>query len=183
MNERFVKVLVGAAGLLIGAGACQHQVATVARTTTAPVLPPEVSPPTMQPATVAAPPGAAVEDTSREQHVTIDTHGGELDVRQVLDFLAKQGHFSLVYSPQIKKQVRLQLNDVPLSVALQTVLTMANLTLESTTEPPQSPASTSVVFYQLPVNVDSLSVEAIMKRFSVGRGIAELIVQSRVERP
>lgn len=137
----------------------------------------------MTPATHNASRPVAAEDTASEQHVTIDTHGRELDVKQVLDFLANQGHFSLVYSPDIKAKVRLQLNNVPVSVALQTVLTMANLTLESTTEPPKAPGSTSVVFYELPVNVDSLGVDAIMKRFGVGRGIAEMIVKSRIEKP
>lgn len=181
MTERRIATLAVAAALTIAAAACQHRVQPEMHVSTAPVLPPAVTAPDTRPGRAAT--RSDVGESAAEQRVTIDTYGRDLDVRKVLDFLANQGHFSLVYSPEIDRRIRLQLNDVPLSVALQTVLTMAGLTLESTTEPPRAPASTSIVFYQLPVNVDSLSVEAIMKRFGVGRGIAELIVQSRVERP
>ncbi len=183
MSTKRVTV-VGAVAAIATAVACHHPAPTPIRpATAAPVLPPTTVAPTMRSSTAMRSSAAAPEDTSSEQHVTIDTHGTSLDVRQVLDFLANEGHFSLVYSPEIDKKVRLQLNNVPVSVALQTVLTMANLTLESTTEPPKAPGSTSVVFYQLPVNVDSLSVDGIMQRFGVGRAIAEMIVKNRVERP
>lgn len=142
----------------------------------------QLSAPSGQPASVSpAPlsrPGAGMEE-----HVTIDTHGAEIDVRQALSFIASHSGISLVYSPEINKKVRLQLIDVPVSDALQAVLAVAGLTLESTTPKTRGTGSSSVVFYELPVNVDSLSADAIMKRFGVGRVIAELLVQGRTAKP
>jgi len=39
------------------------------------------------------------------------------------------------------------------------------------------------VFYEVPVNIDSLSVESIMKRFGVSRAVADVLVQARTPRP
>ena len=74
------------------------------------------------------------------------------------------------------------MNNVPVSLALQTLLSLGDLTLETTTPGAKLPGIPSVVFYELPVNVDSLSAEAIMKRYGVGRAIADLIVAGR-QRP
>ena len=41
------------------------------------------------------------------------------------------------------------------------------------------PFDTVTVFYKLPANVDSMSVEAIIKRFGVSREMADFIVASR----
>jgi len=122
-------------------------------------------------------------DTAAEQHVNIDTHGQEEDVRLVLAFLADQGKLNLVFSPEINRKIRLQLHDVPVSQALQAVLAASGLTLENLNGAKKTEPTSSVVFYQLPVNVDSLSVEAIMKRFGVGRTAAELIFNSRTNKP
>ena len=121
-------------------------------------------------------------DTAPEPRVDVNTHGREVDVREVLTFLGRQAGLQFIYSPDINKRVRLNLQDVPLSEAIQTVLTVAGLTLQPTSVAARR-VSPAVVFYQLPANVDSLSADAIVKRFGVGRGIAELIVQSRRERP
>jgi type II secretory pathway component HofQ len=122
-------------------------------------------------------------DSAAEVHVDIDTHGAEIDVRQALAFLADKGKLSLIFSPDINKKVRLQLHDVPVSQALQAVLASAGLTLENMNGATTPGPTSSVVFYQLPVNVDSLSVEGVMKAFGVGRTAAELIVQQRTNKP
>jgi hypothetical protein len=41
------------------------------------------------------------------------------------------------------------------------------------------PFDTVTVFYQLPANIDSLSVDGIIRRFGVSREMAELIAKSR----
>lgn len=138
---------------------------------------PGSQPASMSPAPLSRPAG------STEERVTIDTHGAEIDVRQALSFIASHSGISLIYSPEINKKVRLQLIDVPVSDALQAVLAVAGLTLESTTPKARAIGNSSVVFYELPVNVDSLSADAIMKRFGVGRAIAELLVQGRTTKP
>jgi hypothetical protein len=153
-----------------------------------PVIAPPPSLPAQQPMSVTTEVTTTTSspvpaDTAAEQRVTIDTHGGEMDVRQALAFIAEQGKLSLIVSPKIDKKVRLQLNDVPVSQALKTVLDAAGLTLENLNATPAPERTSSVVFYQLPVNIDSLSVDAIMKRFGVGRTAAELMVQQRTVRP
>jgi hypothetical protein len=179
LNDRVVSgsmcVVVTAALSL----ACQRTppaLMTTSSPATVASAPPQLSPPgdLTVPLSQAPRPAAATEE-----RITIDTHGADIDVRQALSFIASRSGFSLVYSPEINKKVRLQLVDVPVSDALQAVLSVAGLTLESTTPKARVPGSSSVVFYELPVNVDSLSADAIMKRFGVGRAIAELLVQAR----
>ena len=151
------------------------------------VVPPPPQIPQQQiAAPVPAPTSAAMPvapDTAHELHVDIDTHNRDEDVRLLLDFVANTGHFTLVYPPGLNKKVRVRLDNVPVSVALQTLLSLADLELMTTTPGEKTLGIPSVVFYQLPVNVDSLSAEAIMKRFGVGPGIADLIVKSRTTKP
>jgi len=104
-----------------------------------------------------------------------------VDVRVPLFAIAQAGHYGLVVPAEVTKKISITLDSVPLSVALRTVLDAAGLGLAPTTlTPAKLPYDTSVVFYQLPVNVDSLSADAIMKRFGVSRDIAELLVLSRI---
>lgn len=144
------------------------------------------APPPMPQEQLLAPPAslppAISRDTSVELTVNVDTHGRETDVRELLTFLGQTAGVHFVFSPQINRRIRITLIDVPISTAIQTVLAEAGLTLEGTTslKPPPTPA---VVFYQLPVDIDSLSVESIMKRFGVGRAVAEILVISRPEKP
>jgi hypothetical protein len=184
-NRHLGKSLCAASTVVALSFACRHTTPTLESTSAAPAVSPQapqLSPPNNL--TIPAPPlPGSRTTTSVEEHVTIDTHGAEIDVRQALGFIASRSGFSLVYSPEINKKVRLQLIDVPVSEALQAVLSVAGLTLESTTPKAKAPTSSSVVFYELPVNVDSLSAEAIMKRFGVGRAIAELLVQNRPDKP
>lgn len=117
-----------------------------------------------------------------EEHVQVETYGRDVDVRDILTFLGQRAGLRFVFAPEINRKIRVSMNDVPVSLAIQTVLSLANLTLEGST-PGQRPLATSVVFYELPVNVDSLSADAIMKRFGVGRTVAEMLVEARARRP
>jgi hypothetical protein len=104
---------------------------------------------------------------------------GEWDVRLALEEIARAAGYSLSVSPKIvPKKVRLSLVNVPAPDALKAVLDAGQLTL-GTGQGPKVPWNPSVVFYQLPVNVDSLSVDAIMKRFGISRDLAEMMVQAR----
>ena len=159
------------------AGACRHA--------TPPLPPPPVLSPSQPPSTVTTQvtttsSSTIVPDTAPEHLVSIT---GEMDVRQALAYLASEAKLNLIVSPEVNKKVRLQLTNVPVSQALKAVLDAAGLTLENINAPKAPEHTSSVVFYQLPVNVDSLSVEAIMKRFGIGRTAAELIVNSRTVKP
>lgn len=119
---------------------------------------------------------SAADSVAAEPRVTLT---GEWSLRQALEEIGKAGHLSLIVSPEIAdKKYRISLIDVPVSIALQSLLQAAGLSLEQDTGIKLS-WNPTVVFYQLPVNVDSMSVESIMKRFNVSRDIAELIVSSR----
>jgi hypothetical protein len=118
-------------------------------------------------------------DTAREPHVVIDTHSRDEDVRPLLEFVARAGGYRLVYAPGLSRRVRVSLNDVPASVALTALLDLAGLTLEPITPSAKPPLNRPVVFYELPVNVDSLSADAIVKRFGVSQAVAEMLVKSR----
>jgi hypothetical protein len=177
-----MRLFLGAV-IAVTAAACHRtpEPAVVARP---PVLPAaQMSPPILVPVAPSATQTTTAPDTAREQHVDIDTRGHDVDVRPLLDFVAKQGGFTLLYSPNLNRKVRVKLDDVPASVALHTLLDLAGLMVEPSTAGGPPPANSSIVFYQLPVNVDSLSVDAIMKRFGVGREIAELLVKVRPDKP
>jgi hypothetical protein len=172
-----------------GARLCSVAIATLGAACThwpAPTM--VANPPVLTQPELAPPPqritgGTTItHDSTVEVTVSIDTHGRESDVRDLLGFLGQTAGIHFVFSPEINKRIRITLNDVPVSTAIEAVLAEANLTLEGSKSlvPPPTP---SVVFYQLPVNIDSLSVESIMKRFGVGRAVAEILVQSRPEKP
>ncbi|MGH7619582.1 MAG: hypothetical protein ACREPM_20400 [Gemmatimonadaceae bacterium] len=143
-----------------------------------PALPDEqIAPPPARPPVMTSSP-----DTSVMVTVSVDTHGRETDVRDLLTFLGQTAGVHFVFSPQINKRIRVALHDVPVSTAIEIVLAEANLTLEGTTSL-TTPPTPAVVFYQLPVNVDSLSADAIMKQFGVGRVVAEMLIQARPPKP
>ena len=116
---------------------------------------------------------AALDSTpvASEPLISIDTGDHDMDVKQALEFIAQRGGFSLTMSPNLKTRVRLHLVDAPASEALVAVLAQANLTLTPTTAV-QVSWNPSIVFYQLPVNIDSLSADAIVKRFNISREMA-----------
>jgi hypothetical protein len=138
-----------------------------------------VSAPVGRPPAATSPALLAPVDSANEVRVQIDTQGRDVDVRTVLTWLGDAAGLRFAYSPDINKKIRITLVDIPVSQAIQTVLSMAGLTLESANGTTQRPSNASVVFYQLPVNIDSLSIDAIMKRFGVSREVAEVLVRGR----
>jgi hypothetical protein len=166
--------------LVLIAGACSRQKAEppVARPAALPDLPAgQLAPPVVVPISGSA--AFAAPDSSREPRVDIDTHSRDEDVRPLLEFVARAGGYRLTYPTDLNRRVRVSLNNVPVSVALATLLEAADLTLESATAGAKPPLNRPVVFYELPVNVDSLSADAIVKRFGVSPAVANMIVTSR----
>jgi hypothetical protein len=100
------------------------------------------------------------------------------DVRLVIQRIAEIGKLDLIISGGIRKKISVEYYHVPVSVALKDVLARTGLRLGYGTSAPL-PYDTVTVFYRLPANVDSLSVDGIMRRFGVSRHIAELMVKSR----
>jgi len=159
-------------------GGCFHRSAIEA-SPPSPIVPVQqiVAPPAN---TSAAAPGARVTTSAAESTepyveslILVDA-----DVRLVLQKIAEIGKLDLIVPGNIRKTISVRYVHVPVSVALKDVLTRSGLQLSTGAIAPL-PFDTVTVFYRLPANVDSLSVDGIMKRFGVGRAIAELIVQSR----
>ncbi|HET9426203.1 MAG TPA: hypothetical protein VFO55_12620 [Gemmatimonadaceae bacterium] len=108
----------------------------------------------------------------------VDLEMSNAPVRLVLQRLAEIGGLQLIIPPNLDRRISVQYVRVPVSVALNDVLTRAGLRL-GTGPRPNLPFDTVTVFYHLPANIDSMSVEAIVRRFGVSRAMAELIVKSR----
>jgi hypothetical protein len=108
----------------------------------------------------------------------VDLEMVDAPVKLILQRLADIGGLQLILPPNLNKTVSVQYIHVPVSIALSDVLKRANLRLGAG-EAPNLPFDTVTVFYRLPANVDSMSADAIMRRFGVTRAMAELIVKSR----
>lgn len=108
----------------------------------------------------------------------VDLEMADAPVKLILQRLADIGGLQLIIPPNLNKTLSVQYVHVPVSVALNDVLKRAGLRL-GTGPTANLPFDTVTVFYKLPANVDSMSVDAIMKRFGVSREMAELIVRSR----
>jgi hypothetical protein len=134
------------------------------------VIAPLESPP---PTTLIAGTEVEAQEPYIESLIAVDS-----DVRLVLQKIAEIGKLDLIISGGIRKKISVEYYHVPVSVALKDVLARTGLRLGYGTSAPL-PFDTVTVFYRLPANVDSLSVEAIMRRFSVSRDLADLIVKSR----
>jgi len=99
-------------------------------------------------------------------------------VRLVLQKLAELGNIDLIVPANLNKTISVQYVNVPVSSALNDVLSRSGLRLGAGART-NLPFDTVTVFYQLPANIDSLSVDGIIKRFGVSREMAELIAKSR----
>jgi hypothetical protein len=99
-------------------------------------------------------------------------------VKLVLQRLAEIGGLQLIIPPNLDRTISVQYVKVPVAIALNDVLKRSGLRLGAGPVA-NLPFDTVTVFYKLPANVDSMSVDAIMLRFGVTRTMAELIVKSR----
>jgi hypothetical protein len=108
----------------------------------------------------------------------INLRMADAPVRLVLQKLAELGNIDLIVPANLNRTISVQYVNVPVSTALSDVLARSGLRLGA--GPRTSlPFDTVTVFYQLPANIDSLSVDGIVRRFGVSREMAELIAKSR----
>ena len=125
---------------------------------------------------------APTDSAVRRPEKRITLSASNADVRALLIGIAQAGDIDLVLSPDVKGRASVNLKDVPASEALRIVLAEAGLGINS----PQGIIlawDPVVVFYDLPVNIDRVSADAIMRRYGVGREVAEWIVRSRAPAP
>jgi hypothetical protein len=123
-------------------------------------------------------PASQLREAAEAPEARIDMVMVDADVRLVLEQIARAANLELIIPASIRRTISVQYVNVPASVALKDVLARSGLRLGTATAAPL-PFDTVTVFYRLPANVDSLSSDAIMRRFGVSRAIADLIVKSR----
>lgn len=99
------------------------------------------------------------------------------DVRELLPALASAAGVSLAMTSDVRGRVSINLRDVSALDALRAVIEEAGLTVGSSEIAAPFP---SVVFYQLPVNVNTASAATIKARYGVGDSVANWIVRGRV---
>lgn len=98
------------------------------------------------------------------------------NVRELLPVLAAAAGVSLVMGSDVKGRVSVNLRDVPAVDALKAVIEEAELTVGINGIPvPFSP----VVFFQLPVDINTASAATIKARYDVSTEVAEWIVRAR----
>jgi hypothetical protein len=127
---------------------------------------------------VAAPPVSAGPVLADPIEPRVDLEMVNAPVKLVLQKLADIGGLELIIPPNLNRTLSVQYVRVPVSVALADVLARAGLRLGPAALP-NMPFDTVTVFYRLPANVDSMSADAIVRRFGVSRGLAKLLVDSR----
>lgn len=99
------------------------------------------------------------------------------DVREILPALASAAGVSLIMTPDVRGRVSVNLRDVSAVDALRAVIEEAGLTVGTSEIPvPYS----SVVFYNLPVNINTASVATIKARYGVSDTVANWIVKGRI---
>jgi hypothetical protein len=143
----------------------------------APVLPPARMPRPTLPALPPAPAIPAVTESRRETsgrpRVTITADNA--DAREVLLAIARVGEIDVVVSSEVRTRVTAHLIDVP---AVQAIQAIADVTGLSILRPP-SPDSSTVVFFQQPVNVNHANARAIASRFGVSNELANFVVETQ----
>jgi len=102
------------------------------------------------------------------------------DARTLLLWLAQQAEANIVIAPDVQARVSVSFRDVPVVEAMRAVVAEAGLSvLLGPSQAPWPP----VVFYQLPVNVETATAEVIAARFGVSAELAKFIVESRSRLP
>lgn len=138
------------------------------------------APPTGLPTLPTLPAEALVERRTAPPRVEnleqrISVRAIDADARALLIGIAAQAGINMVVSSDVNRRVSLTLNDVPAIQAIREIAVAAELTVAT----PENRALPAVVYYQLPVNINTASAETIVKRFGVSEELAKWIVEAR----
>jgi hypothetical protein len=151
----------------------------------APDLPPLAAVTIIVPETlsVAPPPGVARSTDALDALGStrlVSVRAVNADVHTLLVAVAQQGGLDLVVDGDVNARVSVSLEDVPVSDAIRAIIRSAGLAISG---PGAVGATASVVFYQLPINVNTATAATIMARFGTSAELANFIVESRPEKP
>lgn len=121
-------------------------------------------------------PSAAITQTGPAGSRRVSMTATNADVRDLLPSLASAAGVSLIMTSDVRGRISLNLRDIPAVDALRAVIEEAGLTVGTSEIPlPYGP----VVFYQLPVNINTASAATIKARYSVSDTVANWIVRGR----
>jgi hypothetical protein len=110
----------------------------------------------------------------------VSVHATNADARTLLVAVAREAGLNLVVDGDVRARVSVALTDVPAADAIRAIIESAGLAISG---PSMSAAATSIVFYQLPVNIDRASAATIAARFGTSAELANFIVESRPQPP
>ena len=100
-----------------------------------------------------------------------------VSVPALLVALGESLGISLVVDPEVDGRITVNFQEVPARDALRVVLAQAGLFIAA--GPPEVQWA-PVVFYAIPTDIETASVETIQERFNVSRAMAEFLVRSRI---
>lgn len=146
----------------------------------APTMPelPAVTVATAAPVTAPPTPQDALDVIPSTRLVSVTAT--DADVRALLVLIAREGGVSIVVDPDVTGRISLSLTNVPVVDALRAVIEAAHLTVAGTAGSAPEPA---IVFYQLPVNVNTAPASAIAKRFGVSDELARWLAENQHKTP
>lgn len=132
---------------------------------------------------VALPP---VLDIANPAQAPLSAPGGRVtlnavdaDARALLVAIAREAGISLVVSDDVRRRVSVSLTNADPQEALRAIIAQAGLSVVE----PRLSGLPPVVYYQLPLNVNQGSAEAIAARFGVSADLARWIVENRSTKP
>jgi hypothetical protein len=101
----------------------------------------------------------------------------DVDIRALLPVLAEAAGLSIVMGPEVRGRITVNLVDVPALEAIRVVMEEAELMIAP---PPLRAPWGPVVFYTLPVQVQTADRELLRARFGVSGEMADWIVRNQV---
>jgi hypothetical protein len=142
------------------------------------VDPPPALPPSTPPSPTLLVTTVPVETTEARRNVrSVTLSAADADVRALLPALAEAADLSLVMGPQVEGRVTVNLVDLPADEALRLVLAEAGLMIEQA--PFRSPWA-PVVFYALPINIDTADSDLMRERYHISPEMAQWLVDTRI---
>lgn len=163
----------------VGIAACgPPPKALVVRTVNVPVISPTPLAASLPVDQVIIPtrPASPITQTGPAGSRRVTMTAANADVRDLLPSLASAAGVSLIMTSDVRGRISLNLRDIPAIDALRAVIEEAGLTIGTSEIPlPYGP----VVFYQLPVNINTASAATIRARYAVSDSLASWIVRGR----
>jgi hypothetical protein len=129
---------------------------------------------------IAEAPAGAADATPGAAPKRISLTAVDADARSLLIAIAREAGMSLVVSNDVRQRVSVSFTDATADDAIRAIIAQAGLTV---VDPPSTRALPTVIYYQLPLNVNDAAVEAISARFGVSAELARWLAENRGAAP